>query len=183
VKYINSFCFTDAHIKPLGPDSLPNIPASSQTNRDNKNLLNSRNYEWNDQNVVSELFARLTIDEFKEDTPHSKNKHDSNNGMNSKTNESIEPSTEYIDMCTNQSLMRSFQSGFNNTDKNSDISKAYSIKNIEYVKKQSEFRKNKNVDTRLVNEKKSQSCSISVSMKYKMYIISLSKYNIDIIFF
>lgn len=154
---------TDAHIKPLGPDSLPNIPALSQTNRDNKNLFNSRNYEWNDQNVVSELFARLTIDEFKEDTPHSKNKHDSNNGMNSKTNESIEPSTEYIDMCTNQSLMRSFQSGFNNTDKNSDISKAYSIKNIEYVKKQSEFRKNKNVDTRLVNEKKSQSCSISMN--------------------
>ncbi|XP_060880472.1 putative uncharacterized protein DDB_G0282133 [Metopolophium dirhodum] len=154
---------TDAHNKPLGPDSLPNKPALSQITGDNKNLINSRQYECNDQNVLSELYARLTIDEFKEDTPHSKNKHDSNNGINSKTNESIEPSTEYIDMCTNQSLMRSFQSGFNNTDKNSDIAKAYLIKNIEYVKKQSEFRKNKNVDTRLINEKKSQSCSISMN--------------------
>ncbi|XP_029346809.1 ras guanine nucleotide exchange factor P [Acyrthosiphon pisum] len=138
---------TDAHIKPSEPDSLPNIPS----------------YECNAQNVVSELYARLTIDELKEVTPHSKNKHDSNNGMNSKRNVSIELSTEYIEMCKNQSLMRPFQSGFNNTDKNSDIAKANLIKNIEYVKKQSEIRKNKSVESSLVNEKKSQSCSISMN--------------------
>jgi len=174
VRYINTFYFTNAHINLLGPDSTPNIPALSQINGDTKNLIDSGSYECNDQNVLSELFSRLTVDGFK----------NSNNGMNGKTNDaSIEHSTEYIDKCKNQSLMRSFQSGFNNTDKNSDIAKACLIKNIEHVKRQSEIRNNKNVCTRLLDEKKLQSSSISVSMKYKMYIISWSKYNIDIIFF
>ncbi|CAI6367879.1 unnamed protein product [Macrosiphum euphorbiae] len=137
-----------------GPDSTPNIPALSQINGDTKNLIDSGSYECNDQNVLSELFSRLTVDGFK----------NSNNGMNGKTNDaSIEHSTEYIDKCKNQSLMRSFQSGFNNTDKNSDIAEACLIKNIEHVKSQSEIRNNKNVCTRLVNEKKLQSSSISMN--------------------
>lgn len=113
------------------------------------------------------MFTRLTIDKFEKDTTHSKNKHDSNNGTNSKTNATIEPSTEFIEMCKNQSLMRSFQSGFNNTDNNSDIAKANLIKNNEHVKKQSEIRKNKNVDTRLANKKP---CSISVSIKCRLSV-------------
>lgn len=145
-------------------------------------MIDSRQYELNDQNVMSELLTRLKSDEFKEDIPHNKYKHDSVYEMNSKTNASIKSSTEYIDMCKNQCLMRSFQSGSNNTDKNSDIAKANLIKNIEYVKKQPEIRKYKNIHTRLVNEIKSQSCSVAVSMKYKMYI-SLSKYHRDEIFF
>jgi len=120
-----------------------NIQDISQINADSKNVINSRPYEWNDQNTVSELFTRLKIDEPKKDTPHSIYKNNSCYGMNSKNNTSIKSSTDYIDMCKKQSLMRTFQSGFNNTDKNSDVAKANLIKNIEFVKKQTEIRKNK----------------------------------------
>lgn len=133
-------------------------------------MIDSRQYELNDQNVMSELLTRLKFDECKEDIPHNKYKHDSIYEINDKRNASIESSNEFIEMCKNQCLMRSFQSGSNNTDKNSDIAKANLMKNIEYVKKQSEIRKYKNVDTRLVNEIKLQSCSVAVSMKYKIYI-------------
>lgn len=77
-------------------------------------------------------------------------------------------------MCKNQSMVRELGDGFYNTDKNSDIAKINLRKNIEYVKKLSENRKKKYVDTEFVNGKKPESCPITVSLKYyKTYFNSL----------
>lgn len=133
-------------------------------NGDNKNVINSRPYEWNEQNTLSELYTRLTTNELKENKSHSKYQNDNNDGMNSKT---IESPTEYINICKNQNMVRTFQ--------NSDIAITNSRKSIEYVKQQSENGKNKIVDTELLTDNKSQSCSITVSIKYKTFVISLSQ--------
>jgi len=127
-------------------------------NGDSKNVIDSRPYDWNDQKTVSELHTRLTT---KKDTSHSKYQNYSNYGMNSETNRSIESFTEYINICKNQNMMRTFQSGHINTEKNSDVA----ITNL---------RKNKIVDNKLTDNK-SQLCSITVSIKYKTFIISLSQ--------
>ncbi|XP_022167875.1 putative uncharacterized protein DDB_G0277255 isoform X2 [Myzus persicae] len=140
---------TDTQIKPSKPS-------------DAKNVINSRLYECNDTNIVSELYTRLIDNQVEEDTPHS-HKNVSNYEMNSKKNRSIENSTEFINMCKNQSMMRTLQSDFNSADINSDIAKTNLRKNIEYVKNQSESRKNKNADSRLFNENKSQLCSITMN--------------------
>jgi len=124
--------------------------------------MNSNQYDCNDQNIVSDMYTRLTINGFQEDIP---NQNDSYYGINSNTNRPIASSTEYIETCKNQSMVATLQDDFYNTNKNSDIAKTELRKKIEYVKKLSENRKNKNINTQLVNEDKSNSGFISVSMK------------------
>lgn len=143
-------------------NSLPSTSAISHINSDGKTLMNSNQYDCNDQNIVSDMYTRLTINGFQEDIP---NQNDSYYGINSNTNRPIASSTEYIETCKNQSMVATLQDDFYNTNKNSDIAKTELRKKIEYVKKLSENRKNKNINTQLVNEDKSNSGFISVSMK------------------
>lgn len=174
VYYKNSFLFTDVQIKPLRRsdvnklsynNSLPSILAINHINGEDKNVINSKKYECNEQNIVSDLYARLTVNGFQEDTSHNKNKNDNNYEMNCKINRSIESSIDYIDICKNQSMVRVLGDNFYDSDKNSDTAKINLWKNIEFVKKQSENRIDKNVVTEIVNGKKSESCSITVSIK------------------
>uniref|UniRef100_A0A2S2N8T3 Tudor domain-containing protein 5 n=1 Tax=Schizaphis graminum TaxID=13262 RepID=A0A2S2N8T3_SCHGA len=163
---------TDVQIKPSRlsdvnkssyNNSPPSISAINHINGEDKNVINSKKYEYNEQNIVSDLFKRLKVNGFQEDTPHNKNLNDNNFGINSKINSSIESSTDYIDICKNQSMVRELGDGFYNTDKNSDIAKINLRKSIEYVKKLSENRKKKYAGTEFVNGKKPESCSIAIN--------------------
>lgn len=174
VYYKNSFLFTDVQIEPLRRhdvdklsynNSLPSISAINHINDEDKNVINSKKYECNERNIVCDLYTRLTVNGFQEDTPHNKNKNDNNYEMNSKVNRSIESPIDYIDICKNQSMVRVFGDNFYDSDKNSDTAKINLWKNIEFGKKQSENTINKNVVTEIVNGKKSESCSITVSIK------------------
>lgn len=163
---------TDVQIKPLRQsdvnklsynNSLPSISAINHINGEDENVISSKKYECNERNIVSDLYTRLTVNGFQEDTSHNKNKNDNNYKMNSKINGSIKYPTDYIDMCKNQSMVRVLGDNFYDSDKNSDTAKINLRKNIEFVKKQSENRINKNVVTEIVNGKKSESYSITMS--------------------
>jgi len=144
---------------------ISSISAINHINGEDKNVINSKKYECNERNVVSDLYTRLTVNGFQEDTPQNKNKNDNNYEMNSKINRSIKSPIDYIDMCKNQSMVRVLGDNFYDSDKNSDTNKINLRKNIEFVKKQSENRINKNVVTEIVNGKKSESYSTTVSIK------------------
>jgi len=129
-------------------------------------VINSKKYECNEQNIVSDLYKRLTVNRFQEDTLYNKNKIDNNHGMNSIINRSIESSIDYIDICKNLSMVKVLGNNSYDTDKNSDTSKMYLRKIIELQKKQSENKNNENAVTEIVNGKKSESCSTIVSITY-----------------
>ncbi|KAE9545241.1 hypothetical protein AGLY_000784 [Aphis glycines] len=159
---INGFQEDTSHNKNKN-EYISSISAINHINGKDKNMINSKKYECNEQNIVSNLYTRLTVNGFQEDTPHNINNNDNNYEMNCQINRSIESSIDYIDKCKNQSMVRVLGGNFYDSDKNSDTAKINLWKNIEFVKKQSENRINKNVVTEIVNGKKSESCSITMS--------------------
>ncbi|XP_025209231.1 homeobox protein 4-like [Melanaphis sacchari] len=162
---------TDVQIKPLRPfdfnkfsnnNTLPSFSSINHDNDKDENVINSKEYDGNKQNTVSDSYRRLTDNGLEANIPHDKNQ-SHNYGKNNKLNRSIESSIDYIDICKNQNKIKALEVGFYNKKKNSDFAEISLRKNIEYVKKLSENKKNKKVDTELVNGKKSESCFITIN--------------------
>lgn len=133
-------------------------------------MINSKQYEQNDQKTVTELNNKLKMIEFQEVSPHRKNQYD--NKMDSSTDKSMESLIDYIDICKNESMIRNLQDVY---ESNSVIAKKKHKINIQTLKELPENKKNKDVDTGLVNGIKSELGSNTVSMKCKTYFNNLFK--------